>query len=108
MPTSALLNMDDRNRHSGPTSTQDAVNRRCLLAQTRHFGGYQDQFNPAAVDTATAVSEPSAEPPRRFEPSEVEELDADNLTDMLKLPIRSNFRVLARISQLLRESPDFV
>ena len=100
--------MDDANGRSAPTSTQDAVNRRCLLAQTRHFGGYLDQFDPGAVDGTMPASEPAAESPRRFEPSAVQELDADNLTEMLRLPIRSNFRVLAKISQLLREFPDFV
>ena len=99
--------MDNANGRSVPTSTQDAVNRRCLLAQTRHFGSYLDQFDPGVADGTVHVSEPAAESPRRVEASAVQELDADNLTEMLRLPIRSNFRVLARISQLLREVPDF-
>jgi len=108
MPIRAVLTMDDEDRRYARTPTQDAVNRRCLLAQTRHFGGYSDQLEPCIPELESPKPESVAESPRRFKAETVEELDADNLTEMLRMPIRSNFRVLAKISQVLRECPDFV
>lgn len=100
--------MNDGDRRCVRTSTQDAVNRRCLLAETRHFGSYSDQLEPRTLELAPEDPEPVAEAAHRFNTDTVQELDADNLTEMLRLPIRSNFRVLAKISQVLRESPDLV
>jgi len=107
MPMPALLTLDDADRRYARTPTQDAVNRRCLLAQTRHFGSYADQFEPPISVIAASEIDEALEQPRTVGASTVQELDADNITEMLRLPIRSNFRVLARISQLLRDTPDF-
>ena len=100
--------MNDAERRYARTPTQDAVNRRCLLAQTRHFGPFAEPLEQRIPEEPEPETEPSFEAPRRFEADTVQELDADNIAEMLRLPIRSNFRVLARISQVLRESPDFV
>jgi len=108
MPIRAVPTIDDTDRRYARTATQDAVNRRCLLAQTRHFGSYSDQLESRVAELSPREPEPVVEVPRRFEAETVQELDADNLTEMLRMPIRSNFRVLAKISQVLRECPDFV
>jgi hypothetical protein len=78
------------------TATQDAINRSCLLAQTRHFRsspvGFEQSGKPDLAQHEVCAAD---------------ELDSDSLAEMSRLPIRSNFRVLARISQLLRDFADY-
>jgi hypothetical protein len=121
MPDSDSRTLDGATGRYGRTATQDAINRHCLLAQTRRFGSLPvDLEEPVASDVAAYEHDELAEPfdtgskPSELEAAErdyaqgtLEELDGDNLTEMLRLPIRSNFRVLARISQILRDSPGY-
>jgi len=74
------------------TATQDAINRSCLLAQTRHF-------RSSSVKGGQSAPQHSV----KYQVLSSDELDGDSLAEISRLPIRSNFRVLARISQLLRD-----
>jgi len=114
MPDSDSRTLDGETGRYGRTATQDAINRRCLLAQTRRFGSLPVDLEEAVTSDFAEredgeVAEPSEPAPARQDCAgrTIEELDGDNLTEMLRLPIRSNFRVLARISQILRDSPGY-
>ena len=95
MPNSEVLTPAARDSHQR-TATQDAINRSCLLAQARHFhysaGNFAQSATPDLVEHEVLVAD---------------ELDSDSLAEISRLPIRSNFRVLARISQLLRDFSDY-
>jgi hypothetical protein len=95
MPNSEVLLPFAADDPYARTATQNAINRSCLLAQTRNF--HSPRFN---VDQTATPDWPESRV------MDVEELDVDTLSEISRVPIRSNFRVLARINQLLRDFPE--